>query len=58
MKKWIYKEDKDWAGGGYIQCPHCAYGFSYESYRMLDHNKYCPECGKRVKGIHEKGYKK
>ena len=53
MKEWIREDDYNWAGGGYIKCPYCGYGFSYRYYGYLEHHKYCPECGKRVKGQHE-----
>ena len=42
-------EDKDFSGGGYILCTACGWKFSFGAYHILEHDKYCPHCGSKVK---------
>jgi len=47
--KWEPIKDEDWAGGGYYQCPHCKYGFSFNAFPLAyEEFYYCPHCGSLV----------
>lgn len=46
--KWIHKNDKDYAGGGYEKCSCC--GFRYCDWIFIEDAKYCPNCGADMRG--------
>ena len=48
--EWIMVEDEDYSGGGYNMCSACNYKFSFGAYKILEHDRFCPRCGAKMKG--------
>lgn len=41
-------EDKYFSGGGYLLCTQCKYKFSFGAYHILEHDNFCPHCGRKI----------